>query len=117
MTDTPVLKPCGHCGEQCADLIIDQGDKWAHYSASCLEVRTGYNLSSDAPWRAEAIAAYNKRQPTQSDAEIIAENKRLREALAHIAFSGADGPYGHFGEALNEYQMRSVAKAALEQSK
>lgn len=64
----PVLLPCGHCGEQCADLIIDQGDKWAHYSASCLEVRTGYNLSDDAPWRAEAIAAYNKRQPTQSDA-------------------------------------------------
>lgn len=50
------------------------------------------------------------RQPTQSDA--------LREALAQIAFSGADGPYGEFGEALNEHQMRRVAKAALkEQSK
>lgn len=48
--------------------------------------------------------------------EQVNEAERLREALAHIAFSGADGPYGHFGEALNEYQMRSVAKAALERS-
>ena len=87
----PVLKPCGHCGEQCADLIIDQGDKWAHYSASCLEVRTGYNLSSDAPWRAEAIAAYNKRQPTQSDA--------LREALWAMP-----EPY----EYLNKDQLKSI---------
>lgn len=70
----PVLKPCGHCGEQCADLIIDQGDKWAHYSASCLEVRTGYNLSDDAPWRAEAIAAYNTRKPTQGYGVVTAAN-------------------------------------------
>ena len=76
----PVLKPCPHCGKQCADLIIDQGDKWAHYSASCLEVRTGYNISDDAPWRVEAIAAYNTRQPTQSDA-LREENERLREHL------------------------------------
>ena len=66
----PLLKPCPHCGKQCADLIIDQGDKWAQYSASCLGVRTGYNLSDDAPWRAEAIAAYNTRQTTQSDTWI-----------------------------------------------
>ena len=76
----PVLKPCPHCGKQCADLIIDQGDKWAHYSASCLEVRTGYNISDDAPWRVEAIAAYNTRQPTQSDA-LQAENEALRHDL------------------------------------
>jgi hypothetical protein len=46
---------------------------------------------------------------------LEAENERLREALAHIAFSGADGPYGEFGEALNEHQMRRVAKAALQE--
>lgn len=51
------------------------------------------------------LAAF--RQPTQSDA--------LREALAHISFSGADGPYGVFGEALNEHQMRRVALAALQE--
>lgn len=83
-------------------------------------------------------AATDLRQPTQSDAvqaeiealrhdlerqmtianEQVNEVERLREALAHIAFSGADGPYGEFGEALNEHQMRRVAKAALqEQSK
>jgi hypothetical protein len=68
----PVLKPCPFCGEQCADLIIDQGDKWAHYSASCLEVRTGYNISDDAPWRDEAIAAWNTRQPTHRNLVVAA---------------------------------------------
>ena len=55
------LEPCPFCGERCANLVIDQGDKWAHYEPSCLEVRTGYDLSNDAPWRAEAIAAWNRR--------------------------------------------------------
>lgn len=58
-----------------------------------------------------------ERQMTIAN-EHVNEAERLREALAHIAFSGADGPYGEFGEALNEHQMRRVAKAALqEQSK
>jgi hypothetical protein len=68
------LKPCPFCSEQCATLAINQGDKWAHYEPSCLEVRTGYDLSDDAAWRAEAIAAWNTRA---SDAEIT----RLTEAL------------------------------------
>lgn len=68
------LKPCPFCSEQCATLVIDQGDKWAHYEPSCLEVRTGYDLSDDAAWRAEAITAWNARA---SDAEIT----RLTEAL------------------------------------
>ena len=76
----PLLLPCPFCGEQCAMLLINQGDKWAHYEPTCLEVRTGYNLSNDAPWRDEAIAAWNTRQPTQSDA-LKAENERLREHL------------------------------------
>jgi hypothetical protein len=67
-----VLLPCPFCGKQCAQLIIDQGDKWAHYEPSCLEVRTRYNVSDDAPWRAEAIAAWNTRQPTQSNAQVEA---------------------------------------------
>jgi len=95
-----------------------------------------YALSSYGHKAQAALAAM--RQPTQSDAlkaeneqlrhdlerqmtianEHVNEAERLREALAHIAFSGADGPYGEFGEALNEHQMRRVAKAALqEQSK
>lgn len=68
--DSAVLEPCGHCGEQCATLVIDQGDKWAHYEPSCLEVRTGYDLSDDAPWRDEAIAAWNTRQPTQREEDL-----------------------------------------------
>lgn len=71
------LKMCPFCSEQCATLVIDQGDKWAHYEPSCLEVRTGYDLSDDAAWRAEAIAAWNARA---SDAEIT----RLTEALCFI---------------------------------
>ena len=55
------LLPCPFCGEQCAILVIDQGDKWAHYEPDCLEVRTGYNLASDAEWRAKAINAWNTR--------------------------------------------------------
>lgn len=112
--DSAVLEPCGHCGEQCATLVIDQGDKWAHYEPSCLEVRTGYDLSDDAPWRAEAIAAWNTRQPTQSDA-LREENERLRALLArtvNLAEVYAEGTGTNFKEAMAE------ARAALqEQSK
>ena len=111
----PVLLPCGHCGEQCADLIIDQGDKWAHYSASCLEVRTGYNLSDDAPWRAEAIAAYNKRQPTQSDALKVAR-LALQGMVLYSEMNECwqdDNP--QYVEAADE--AIDVIDAALEQSK
>ena len=55
------LKPCPFCGEQCADLDVTPGDKWAKYEPTCLDVRTGYNMAEDAPWRAEAIAAWNTR--------------------------------------------------------
>jgi hypothetical protein len=65
----------------------------------------------------EALRHDLERQMTIAN-EHVNEVELLREALAHIAFSGADGPYGEFGEALNEHQMRRVAKAALqEQSK
>lgn len=57
------LEPCPFCGEDCAELVINQGDKWAHYEPGCLEVRTGYDLSETADWRDEAIAAWNRRTP------------------------------------------------------
>ncbi len=95
-------------------LLINQGDKWAHYEPTCLEVRTGYNLSNDAPWRDEAIAAWNTRQPTQSDA-LREENERLRALLArtvNLAEVYAEGTGTNFKEAMAE------ARAALqEQSK
>lgn len=62
----------------------------------------------------EALRHDLERQMTIAN-EQVNEVERLREALAHIAFSGADGPYGEFGEALNEHQMRRVAKAALQE--
>lgn len=73
------LKPCPFCGEQCATLVIDQGDKWAHYEPSCLEVRTGYDLSDDAAWRAEAITAWN----TRADAKTT-EARQVLDCLVEI---------------------------------
>ena len=105
----PVLKPCPHCGKQCADLIIDQGDKWAHYSASCLEVRTGYNISDDAPWHDEAIAAWNNRQPTQSDA--------LREALEAAPLIGRTESVYDFMERQDAWLKGPYRAAVQEQSK
>jgi hypothetical protein len=77
-------------------------------------------LPHEAADRIEALIAENQqlrhdleRQMTIAN-EQVNEVERLRDALAHIAFSGADGPYGEFGEALNEHQMRRVAKAALQ---
>jgi len=92
-----------------------------------------YALSSYGHKAQAALAAMH--QSTQSDAlceeienllhdlerqmtianEHVNEAERLRRALAHIAFSGANGPYGEFGEALNEHQMRRVARAALQE--
>jgi len=109
-----VLLPCPFCGKQCAQLVIDQGDKWSHYEPSCLEVRTGYNISEDAPWRDEAIAAWNTRQP-QTDAL-----KKAREALeGMVRYSGMreswqdDNPQ-YVTAALDAI---GVINAALEQSK
>lgn len=66
--------PCPFCGEQCA--VLNEDIKWAGYQPSCLEVRTGYDSSSDAEWRAEAIAAWNRRVP-----HLTAINAELVEAL------------------------------------
>ena len=128
----PVLLPCPFCGGE-AEVERSGTNRRSHIIA-CTDC--GCRLETGETWNAGS--AWNTRQPTQSDAvqaeiealrhdlerqmtianEQVNEVERLREALAHIAFSGADGPYGEFGEALNEHQMRRVAKAALqEQSK
>lgn len=63
-------EPCPFCGGTSGSTRPDpeQGDKWGF--AECLgcgargpEVRTGYDTSFAAPWRAEAIAAWNRRAP------------------------------------------------------
>lgn len=78
------LLPCPFCGEHCATLEINQGDKWAHYEPSCLEVRTGYIVKNEnAPWRKDAIKAWNTRkspQPNEADVvEVI--GKEVEDAL------------------------------------
>lgn len=64
----------------------------------------------------EALRHDLERQRTIAN-EHVNEAAMLLAAIEQIAFSGADGPYGHFGEALNEYQMRNVARAAYHRSK
>ena len=72
MTSNPadVLLPCPFCGNHCAALNIDQGTKWAHWEPTCLEVRTGYNLDADAPWRAQVAHLWNTRIPKTPKEQI-----------------------------------------------
>lgn len=87
------------------------------------------NFLDDTDWELSAFVRENAneilnalRQPTQGDAEIIAENKRLREALAHIAntINIVGSPYHKAQEALDQIvtETKRAARAALkEQSK
>ena len=104
MSDTE-LKLCPFCGKQCSQLVIDQGDKWAHYEPSCLEVRTRYNTNDDAPWIAEAITAWNTRQP---DPQVTA----LVEAASSLLSSLLDGGLGR----ANQVDALGVALSNWEQS-
>lgn len=65
------LLPCPFCGENCADLVINQGNKWAHYEPGCLEIRTGYVIDENAPWQKEAIDAWNTRALTEREAKLV----------------------------------------------
>lgn len=68
------LKSCPFCGGTDAETEVDklQGTKWGRVVCrSCgacgEEVRTGYDQSPDAPWRAEAIAAWNRRSAADDE--------------------------------------------------
>ena len=78
------LKPCPFCGYDKIQITADenQGYKWGRAVCICCnavgpEVRTGYDKSFEAPWRAEAKAEWNRRA---SDAEI----ERLRAVLQNL---------------------------------
>lgn len=68
----PDLKPCPFCTEgKTVSTYFDpeQGDKWGYASCDACgargpEVRTNYDRDDNAPWRAEAIAAWNRRALT-----------------------------------------------------
>lgn len=118
----PVLLPCPFCGAT-AYLDYDTntsmfGPKGEHIKG-CVIGNWDMREYIDEH---HAIAAWNTRQPTQSDAEIIAENKRLREALANLAntINIVGSPYHKAQEALDQIvtETKRAARAALqEQSK
>lgn len=99
--------PCPFCGEQCA--VLNEDIKWAGYQPSCLEVRTGYDSSPDAEWRAEALAAWNRRVP-----DPTAINAELVELLALAAGLIDDQLGGDFSELLQD--IRTTLARAKENS-
>lgn len=68
------LLPCPWCGETNVSTEIDanQGYKWGYaYCAECgsrsSEVRTQYDQTAEAPWRAHALKEWNTRTTTSDD--------------------------------------------------
>lgn len=81
------MKECPFCGGDDVVTVLDreQGQKWGFAGCnSCAargpEVRTGYDTADEAPWRAEAIAEWNRRAIPAADARAEA----LREAASHV---------------------------------
>lgn len=73
----PVLKPCPFCGGVQIEAFhhIDRG--WgASWHVECVAEECG-NSTCHHDTEATAIAAWNKRQPTQSDALLDAEGVKL----------------------------------------
>lgn len=109
------LKNCPFCGENCADIAVDQGNKWAHYEAGCLEVRTGYIMDEDATWRDEAIKAWNTR----------AESEEIEELRAALEFYANEENWKRIPDNVNsldmtefpisatDYDVGKIARAAL----
>ena len=78
--DSAVLLPCPFCGGVQIEAFhhIDRG--WgASWHVECVAEECG-NSTCHHDTEATAIAAWNKRQTTQSDA-LQAENERMREHL------------------------------------
>ena len=71
----PVLKPCPFCGGE---------PKW-YEGKFCASVKcdNGHAIHEYKPTLIEAIAAWNTRQPTQSDA-LREENEQLRHDLERL---------------------------------
>jgi len=80
------LRECPFCGEMCAEMHISPGDKWAQFIPSCLEVRTGYDISDDATWHKEAIALWNTRaqSTTQQKLDLAVEALKAIERVIPI---------------------------------
>ncbi len=92
------LKPCPFCTDgKSVSTYFDheQGDKWGYAACDACgsrgpEVRTNYDRADDAPWRAEAIAAWNTRTPDTS-IEALTEQLEAARADAKEAEAYAEG--------------------------
>ena len=79
------LAPCPFCTEgKTVSTYFDheQGDKWGYASCDACgargpEVRTNYDRDDNAPWRVEAIAAWNRR------AALPARGVGVQERVQH----------------------------------
>jgi chromosome segregation ATPase len=136
------LKPCPFCTEgKSVSTYFDheQCDKWGYAACdACVsrgpEVRTGYDPADDAPWQAEAIAAWNTRTPDPSiealteqleaaradakEAEAYAEElEKERERLALAICGGEDAPGYANAQTVEtlEKVARDNANATMEQ--
>lgn len=107
----PVLKPCPFCGGVQIEAFhhIDRG--WgASWHVECVAEECG-NSTCHHDTEETAIAAWNTRQPTQSDA-LREENERLREHLISALDTLKDAEVCDDNcDPCNE------ARAALDQSK
>jgi Lar family restriction alleviation protein len=85
------LKPCPFCTEgKSVSTYFDheQGDKWGYASCDACgsrgpEVRTNYDRADDAPWRAEAIAAWNTRTPDPRAEALTVERDEHWKSFVH----------------------------------
>lgn len=86
------LKPCQFCTQgKTVSTYFDheQGDKWGYASCDACgargpEVRTNYDRDDNAPWRAEAIAAWNTRADLCADPALLAEAAKVLEGVTPL---------------------------------
>lgn len=109
MSDAPLL-PCPFCTEgKTVSTYFDheQGDKWGYASCDACgargpEVRTNYDRDDNAPWRAEAIAAWNRRALTDAFVVAVSDVKEHEDGSATYSFE------------LNEDAQKGLCKLGLE---
>jgi hypothetical protein len=102
MTDATTLKPCPFCAGEAA---IGTGRNY--YFVLCPDCLASTNVilaESIMPTEDEAIAAWNTRQPTQSDA-LREENLQLRSEMTMIELDSFD--------AYDDWCLRGLPEEAI----
>ena len=119
MTD---LKPCPFCGEtpditNPATFIDHQGTKWGSVQCCALgpEVRTGYDVSKNAPWHEDAIAAWNTRAAPMVKPLVWRSNaKAARTTDYYIMVINRKFMVIYKGETIGRFPSMKAAKAAAQ---